>query len=689
MNDLNAAASAAVGTCARVTRTNTASALLFALASLAGCEGNRGPAGAMGDDGADGAAGADGPAGSDGQAYAPATVFVATNAASGNYDVSVRTESLALLTRYTTGANEGLLVDAAGHLAQAGDIGGSGNGRIVTACNAATRATGETTREVTGANTGLATPKGLTRIDEHGLLVAANVGASNLLVFGAASSGDVAPLATVALSANAWDSVYDAKADRLFAALTNGSVAVFDNFVTNLGTNAAARTIVIQDGNGAAAINLHGIDYDAAGDRLIVSDVGAADNAADGKLYVVTNASTANGVTMAATTFAGANTRLGNPVDLALTGTDVRIAEKANGGGALLVYRNIFEAAGGNVAPDTVIATPNPESVAVVADAMPAAGATDIIDPVTPYRLLTTSNSAGDVFVTPRTLGADPVKLFDVNDISVENMTIDRNGDAYVVYDDNAGNGGIAVIGAIDARSGGTLGELRDRRITGPATMLQAPKGVELADDLGLLIVAETTGAKLLVFSACASGNADPIAVTSTGGVAPWDSDYDPTTDTLFAALTNGQVAVYDHYSLNLGVDGPSRVLIPVMGGTPFAAPTNLHGIRYDQRSDTLILSDVGSGAVGTDGALMTLPFASSAVGNVEVGKRVAGPTTLLGNPVDIAFDGTDLYVAEKSNAQLQVWRNFLTDSALTGDVAASASRPATQIESVVLGPLH
>ncbi len=645
-------------------------------------------------------------AGPEGPIFAPATVYVASNSSGGDTNVRVRDEELNLENTYTTGANEGILVNASGQIVQAGDA--MSTGRLVTACNAETRMTDDPSYQITGTNTTFVNPKGIARIDSEGLIAVANNGASTVLLMGASAAGDVAPVATVALDASAWDLVYDETSDRLFVAQVDGTVAVFDSFAQNQGVGGADRSFSIVDGDGEPSVNLHGIDYDAAGDRLVVSDVGQAGSPDDGKLYVINDASTVSGSVTATITFKGDQTRLGNPVDLQLTGTDVRIAEKANGGGAVLVYRNIFSRSGGNVAADAVLDTPAPESLEVVLDADPAPGVTDILDPTTTYKLLSTSNpslaaadddptgltpdpaTSGQLFNNESTLASDPVLAFDTDQRSVENVTLDRDGNAYITYDDGStANSGIAVIGAIDARD--NFDGSRDRLITGGNTRLMSPKGIELADDLGLMIVAEQAGAEVLVFSACASGDATPTVV-STGGVAPWDSDYDPTTDALYVALTNGTVAAYDEFSADLGDGGPDRIITPAMGGTPFAAPTNLHGIRYVASDDLLIVSDVGSGAADNDGALMTIPGASSADGVTNVGKRVANPgdgsdVTGLGNPVDIAFDGADLYVAEKINGQIQVWRDFLTDPAFTGNAAPSDTVAATAPESVVLQP--
>lgn len=625
--------------------------------------------------------------------FAPATIFVASNGASDN-NVRVRDEDLGLQNTYTTGANEGVLINQSGGLVQAGDLGSTGN--LVTACNAATRMTGDASYEITGANTTFANPKGIATIASDGLVVVANNGASTLLLMGAAAAGNVGPVATVALTANAWDLVYDDASDRLFVAQVDGTVAVFDAFSADRGVGGANRTFSVVDGDGEASVNMHGIDYDAEGDRLVIGDVGEAGSADDGKLYVINDASVADGEVTAATTFKGPNTRLGNPVDLQLDGTDVRIAEKANGGGAILVYQNIFDRAGGDVAADLILDTPAPESLAVMPDADSASGVTDIVDPDTDYQLLTTSNPAtgsptsGQLFTNADTLAAAPQLAFDTGLGSIENVTLDRDGNAYVTFDDGTtANSGIAVIGALGARD--DFDGNQDRIITGASTRLMSPKGIELADDLGLMIVAETGGAEMLVFSACASGNATPVVV-STGGVAPWESDYDPSGDTLYVALTNGTVAAYDDFSQEMGASGPDRTITPAVGGAAFPAPTNLHGIRYDQNSDTLILADVGAGGVDNDGALQTILSASTADGMTNVGKRIANPgdgtdVTSLGNPVDIAFDGQDLYVAEKINGQIQVWKDFLTDDSLSGNVAPSGFIAATAPESIVLMP--
>jgi len=154
-------------------------------------------------------------------------------------------------------------------------------------------------------------------------------------------------------------------------------------------------------------------------------------------------------------------------------------------------------------------------------------------------------------------------------------------------------------------------------------------------------------------------------------------------------ALTDGTVAVYDDLSTDRGAGGADRTIVPGEGGNAFAAPTNLHGIVHVADGDKLILSDVGSGANPTDGKLYVLDNASSADGITNVAVRIddednnAVGNTMLGNPVDIAFDGANLYVAEKSQGMVLRFDNILSSAG--GDVSPDEAIAQAAPESVVL----
>ena len=187
-----------------------------------------------------------------------------------------------------------------------------------------------------------------------------------------------------------WDMAYDGISDRLYAAMTNGSIAVYDNFITRanlagLGGPAVvpSRTITpgaIVDGvSRRTSVNLHGITYDRGTNRLVVSDVGLATSDSDGALFVIRNASsardTATGtggdeIVVPVRSISGPSTRLGNPVDVLMRGQDLYVAEKLNGGGQILRFNLILTGNSGDIAPNQAVSTASlgsvggPESIA-------------------------------------------------------------------------------------------------------------------------------------------------------------------------------------------------------------------------------------------------------------------------------------------------------------------------------------
>jgi hypothetical protein len=85
---------------------------------------------------------------------------------------------------------------------------------------------------------------------------------------------------------------------------------------------------------------------------------------------------------------------------------------------------------------------------------------------------------------------------------------------------------------------------------------------------------------------------------------------------------------------------------------------------------------------VTTDGAIFVIAGADAADGDVAVQAAIRGDQTKLGNPVDIAFDGVNLYVAEKANSLIQRYDGVL-DLAGEQNIAASAEIASANPESV------
>lgn len=635
-------------------------------------------------------------------------IYVSSNGPTNAGDVTRYNANLQRGKTIDVGNNEGVELDRLGNLYQAGDV-ISGTGTLRIASQIRNRLNGTAfapaqDREISGDQTTLIAPKGIAIAQTSGFVIVADNGVTAIKVFGSSAGGNVAPVAVNNLPAKPWDIAYDEPSDRLYVALVNGVVAVFDDYIGDgsaIGADGIARTLTPSNASGTqVSTNLHGIVYDRTRDMLVITDVGAATAAQsadfnrDGRIYVLEDASTTDGAVIPIRTLIGDATLMGNPVDMILDGTDVIVAEKAND--RLLRFNNIFSGDSGNIAPDQSVADTKPESV--VAEGAVASGA-DITDientAIAIESIVTTSNPpSANEFVSHISTALDDVQTtFNTTGgiPSIESVGFDQNGDGYITFDDGLmmnAEGGILVVNRLaKGRDAGTYNARRDRMISGDQTQLVSPKGLDIADDLGMVMIAENgPNASILVFSTQASGNVAPLFVTSDlGGRKPWDIDYDPTNNRLYVAATDGTMLVYDNYSDQRGADGPDRVITPT-NAAGAKISVNLHGIIHVASSNLLLLSDVGSATDASDGQVFTIANADTADGNVAVRARISGPDTRLGNPVDITFDGAHLYIAEKSNNLVLRYDNI---EARTGasTAAADQSFERNKPESIALIP--
>ena len=667
--------------------------------ALSGCvdDGDTGPAGPAGMDGADGNDGSDGAPG------LPQGVFLIANNGDSNRGTLTRADqNAAMLSQFTSGNNEGVMLDSTGNLFQAGD---SSTGSLRTVCRMTSRSGGmympAYDKDITGANTGLTNPKGIHLAEHSGMVFVADFNGMRISIFGSQAAGDVTPVAEIPLSAKPWDVTVDEVNDRMYVALTDGTVAVHDNVMGSGFSPTVMRSIVPADADGnQLSVNLHGIVYDAGSDRLVVSDVGDAAVADDGQLFVINNAAMADGNTLPARQVGGPMSMLGNPVDIILTGTTLRVAEKSND--AILVFTNIFDGPDGDMAPTLATTTSKPESLAQVMPAMDLMDASDnALTATTINGIVVSSNpsaagpTTGQISrysaVLSSTLGS-----FDAG-MSIESVTIDALGDGAVTFDDiDSAMGGVLIINRLASlRDDDSYTMSQDHMIMGANTGLVTPKGVDVSSAHGLVFVAEFNPdtPAVQVFSSCASGDVAPLlSLVASNDARPWDVDYDATTDRAFVALTNGTVAVFDEVTRKLmsgmtTITGEDRLITPAIGGAPITAPTNIHGIDYDPQSDSLVISDVGSAASATDGKLYVIPAAGMANGLAEMSVMIAGPNSMLGNPVDLMLSNGHVYVAEKSNNVIMRFDNILNSA--SGDIAADYSMSYTAPESVVVVPVN
>lgn len=670
---------------------------LAIILGLSGCNGDDGADGVNGVDGTDGSAGMDG---SDGNPGFPTAKFILSNNGDANAGTTdLIDQNAAKLKSFITGNNEGVALSQLGHLVQAGD---ASIPSLRTVCNIVDRTDGvgfdaNIDRELIGAATGLVNPKGIHHSEKMGLTFVADFNAMQIGIYGNQAAGNVLPVATTMTDAKPWDVVFDDVNDRLYVALTDGRVSVYDNFVANNFTAMPSRIIVPSDETSAQiSTNIHGIVYDQTSDKLVLSDVGSAADATDGRIYVINNASSADGNVTVARSIAGPNSMLGNPVDIVLSGSDLRVAEKSNN--AVLVFSNIFFGASGDIAPDLVTDTLAPESLVELSGQYQGTDVSDSVDANEPLVAVGVSSNPSTDGPTSNMVGSFNAVLtsslgsYDTGRTQ-ESVTYDSVGNSYATFDGDS-TGVLISTKVATQRASGVYSESYDRIISGDNTGLVSPKGIDVASARGLIFVAENnaTSPGIMIYSACTAGNAMPVmTLTATGLARPWDVDYDAQTDRAFVALTNGTVAVFDEVAANMNagvtsISAESRLIVPATSGTAVANPTNIHGIDYDPLSDAIILSDVGSAADATDGKIYVLNNASSASGLTDIAVNIAGANSNLGNPVDIMYTGSHLYVAEKSNNLVMRFDNILSSAG--GNIAPDLSISYTAPESVAIVPV-
>lgn len=675
-----------------------ATAIVF---SLSACNGDDGVDGVNGVDGADGADGQVGAPGQDGSPGFPsATFLVANNGDSNRNTVSVVDQNANVLDTLSTGANEGLVLSQSNTFIQAGD---SDLPLIRSFCSLSASDDYDANfgHDITGAASGLVNPKGIVFAEEAGLIMAADFNGQRVTVFGGQAAGNVAPIAELVTSAPPWDLAFDEAADRLFVALTDGTVAVYDDVTASDFAPTVTRVITPSDADGnQISVNLHGIVYEPMSNRLVLSDVGDASVADDGQLFVIENAAAASGAVEPTRVVGGASTQLGNPVDITLSGSDLRVAEKSND--AILVFSNIFNGDSGDIAPTLSTPSIKPESIAEVKEITSRVDSSDdgiTTMPIAGLSVSSNPSTAGDstgAVTQFSALLSSQLKSFD-SGMSIESAAYTAFGDGVITFDNpDTSTGGLLVVNRLSSsRDGMAYSDSYDHMIVGADTGLIAPKGLDISTDDGLVFVAdvnENTPA-VRVFSPCASGNVAPLlTLEAANGARPWDVDYDPATDSAYMALTNGTVAVFEEVVRRLDsgesvITGEDRLIVPTSGGATFAAPTNLHGIDYDSQSDSLVVSDVGSAADATDGKIYVIPGAKTAQGQTDVTVNIAGPASRLGNPVDLMLSNGHVYVAEKSNGAVLRFDNIL--NANSGDVAPDYSVSFTAPESVSVLSLY
>lgn len=563
-------------------------------------------------------------------------------------------------------------------------------------------------------------------------------------VYGGAVSGGGRLVADIPLGYNGRDLLLDEEGDRLFVSLDNGRIAVFNDFIAEVeaardaadnddeivgGAIATDALIAVSGFENTSEHDFTGLAYHRASDRLIVADMGVPSTPAtpegglDGKIIILSNATDAarsgfGAVVEPDAVIVGVGTDLaiGDPMDIALNGRDLVVADSAEG--HVSIYADIFGEFGeSSPAPEeTLVVTGANQLVVQPLDVPERPHLNDLgtVDSAVEFlAVLREGDNAGqptiEAFRIPAdlaTIGAGPIKSlsYGLTRDAITGLGVGINGDMYIATTSAhtpdpfppliTGDDGATSIQVVSraatqrmSLSGTAPSGLYDRAFTLGGALEEATSTL-VVDEFGVLIVSGQGGlsndAGLSIYSMCGNGSqlgGKILTADNTGTEKiPTDFDYDGERGDLYISFDDGTFGIFrafDRYLESLvanpntpNTPNPLLVVRPQvldgMGGR-IDASADYQAIEYLAGLDELVLAAKGDDNDNSDGELHVIGrqagFAASELfgGNVDVNLILSGNDTLLGNPVDLAYDGTNLYVAENANGALLRFDNIGT----------------------------
>jgi len=282
-------------------------------------------------------------------------------------------------------------------------------------------------------------------------------------------------------------------------------------------------------------------------------------------------------------------------------------------------------------------------------------GGTPVDPPVT--RLYATNNADGNISY---------YDVLDVSDVSTTTLVTSSTAADGIYYDEltdaviQASRSDLALEGFLNV-STALDGDVLSTNFTS-TTDLQSPR--ELAVYTNFYVVADNTDVdgdpltpdgRLFVYKK--TGNAFVLRNTITTTFKVWGITF--IDNDLYAIMdgTNGLAVFNDFTSTTTDVVLPASKQIFIDG------IERTHGITFNSDSNTMILTDIGDAMSATDGGFHVISNFTSkfaAVSNAGLLAsadqiRVSGASTLLGNPVDVAFDNESetVYIAEAANGKI------------------------------------
>lgn len=304
--------------------------------------------------------------------------------------------------------------------------------------------------------------------------------------------------------------------------------------------------------------------------------------------------------------------------------------------------------------------------------------------PAIELKLFTSSNTSGKISFTDLLASTPTPKSFTVTSTDSDGIFYDPFKDQVIQasrtnnkIDVYSGFRNSIISGATDLN----LGFSSAADFTNAREIAVTNDKVVVAQDQ---IAANGNVSKFYVYQRTASSLS--LINTYTVNIKLWGIHIDGNTMYAIADATSDLV-VYENFFSNMNGDITASKRVTIEG------LVRTHGITYSNQDNVMILSDVGSATDDADGGLIVINNfsavlnATANMGTIAMSDqvRIYGPNSLLGNPVDVAYDHVtnDIYVAERLNGGGRVLKFAFPTT--NGDFTPTTSRMEAGVTALYL----
>ncbi len=300
------------------------------------------------------------------------------------------------------------------------------------------------------------------------------------------------------------------------------------------------------------------------------------------------------------------------------------------------------------------------------------------------FILFTTSNTSGKVSVTDLNATVPTTSSFTVASTDADGAYYSANTDEFILA--SRSNNIIELYNGVQNAIATNaislaLGLSSNSDFNNPREIAASGNKIVVTQDQN---AANGNTNKLLVYQKTSTGIS--LINSYTVNFKIWGIHLEDNTLYAVADLT-GDLVAFDNFFTNI-----NGAILPTKRVT-IQGLVRTHGITYSKRSNTMMLTDVGSATSDSDGGVIIIKgftdvFAATPnMGTITLNKqiRIYGSATSLGNPVDVAYDHftKTIFVAERLNGGGKVLTFDLPHSNVNLPPASSRAEPG--VSSVYL----